>query len=59
MNDESIKAAILKVDTQMKATLAILAGGRAINSNAFDLNNLIIAKKNLQGLLAPVESKKK
>ena len=60
MNEDILKRAIDKIDVQVEATIQVLAGGRQINGNAFDMNNLLITKKNLQSLLAalPKQSKK-
>ena len=56
---ENLETALSKVTIQITAVVAVLSGGRAINGNAFDLCNLIAAKKNIQELLAAQPSKKK
>ena len=57
---ENLETALSKVTIQITAVVAVLSGGRAINGNAFDLNNLIEAQKNVESLLAalPKPSKK-
>jgi len=57
---ENLENALQKITIQITAVVAVLSGGRAINGNAFDLNNLIEAKKNVESLLAtlPKPSKK-
>ena len=56
---ENLEEAEIKLTQQITACVAVLSGGRAINGNAFDLCNLIAAKKNIQELLAAQPSKKK
>jgi hypothetical protein len=60
MNDEKILALALdNVETQIKATLALLSGGRSANGNSFDFNNLMACRKTIQELLAAQPSEKK
>ena len=54
MTDENFKLAITRLEDQIKAQLMVLAGGRGNAGNAFDLNNLLIAKENVQKLHAAI-----
>ena len=49
MNEDTLKRAIDKIDVQVEATIQVLAGGRQINGNAFDMNNLLIIFRLLPG----------
>jgi hypothetical protein len=60
MDDKRIlELALGNVEIQIKATLALLSGGRSANGNAFDFNNLMACRKTLQELLAAQPSEKK
>jgi len=54
---EVLERCITNVETQTKALLAVIAGGRSSPGNSFDFNNLTTSKKNLEGLLAALPSK--
>ena len=55
---ESLKRAVVNIETQMNAMIAVMANGRQIAGNSFDYNNLHITKKHIQDLLAESEMKK-
>ena len=66
MNDKAIlELALSKVETQLAANIKALLIGRNLNVYASDVNSLIVAKANLEKLLAAiptlnvVKSKKK
>ena len=40
MNEDNLKRALDKIDIQIEATIAVLSGGRSMNGNSFDFNNL-------------------
>jgi hypothetical protein len=58
MTDENLKLALSRLEDQIKAQIMVLSGGRGNAGNAFDLNNLLIAKENVQKLHAANVSKK-
>ena len=45
MNEDNLKRALDKIDIQIEATIAVLSGGRSMNGNSFDFNNLMETKK--------------
>ena len=66
MNDKAIlELALSKVETQLAANVKALSIGRNLNVVASDVNSLIVAKANVEKLLAAipilkvVKSKKK
>jgi hypothetical protein len=66
MNDKKIlELALSKVETQLAANVKALSIGRKLNVVASDVNSLIVAKANVEKLLAAtstlkvVKSKKK
>jgi len=56
---EMIEKALSQCNLQMKAVIAVVASGRAAGGNAFEFNNLLKCKENLEELLAAQPSKKK
>jgi hypothetical protein len=64
MNDEAIlKLALEKLNIGIKAIIKVVGTGRNIHGAAFDMNNMLTAKANVEKLLAAipkeVKSKKK
>ena len=64
MNDEAqLKLALEKLNVSIKAIIKVIGTGRNIHGAAFDMNNMLTAKANIEKLLAAipktVESKKK
>lgn len=57
MNEDNLKRALDKIDIQIEATIAVLSGGRSMNGNSFDFNNLIETKKHIESLLAAKATK--
>lgn len=60
-NEDVLTRALDKINTQLDAITQVLAGGRQINGNSFDYNNLNITKQHIEGKLAALKntSKKK
>ena len=52
MNEDNLKRALDRINIQIEATIAVLSGGRSINGNSFDFNNLIKTKEHIESLLA-------
>ena len=64
MNDEAVlKLALEKLNVGIKAIIKVIGTGRNIHGSAFDMNNMLTAKANVEKLLAAipkeVKSKKK
>ena len=64
MNDKAmLELALSKVETQLAANIKALSIGRNLNVYASDVNSLVVAKANVEKLLAAipetVKSKKK
>tara|TARA_R110002020_G_scaffold9855_2_gene38342 strand:- start:816 stop:1004 length:189 start_codon:yes stop_codon:yes gene_type:complete len=52
MNEDNLKKSLDKINIQIEATIAVLSGGRSMNGNSFDFNNLMKTKEYIESLLA-------
>lgn len=52
MNEDNLKKSLDKINIQIEATIAVLSGGRSMNGNSFDFNNLMKTKEHIESLLA-------
>jgi len=61
VNEDVLTRALEKINIQLDAITQVLAGGRQINGNSFDYNNLMTTKEHIEGKLAAFKntSKKK
>ena len=59
MNDEAIlKLALEKLNIGIKAIIKVVGTGRNIHGAAFDMNNMLTAKANIEKLLAAIPTLK-
>jgi len=59
MNDKALlELALSKVETQLAANIKALSIGRNLNVYASDVNSLIVAKANIEKLLAAIPTLK-
>ena len=59
MNDEAqLKLALEKLNISIKAIIKVIGTGRNIHGAAFDMNNMLTAKANIEKLLAAIPTLK-
>jgi hypothetical protein len=59
MNDEAqLKLALEKLNVSIKAIIKVIGTGRNIHGAAFDMNNMLTAKANIEKLLAAIPTLK-
>ena len=59
MNDEAVlKLALEKLNVSIKAIIKVIGTGRNIHGAAFDMNNMLTAKANIEKLLAAIPTLK-
>jgi len=58
MNDEAVlKLALEKLNVSIEAIIRVIGTGRNIHGAAFDMNNMLTARVNLEKLLAALPKK--
>lgn len=59
MNDKAIlELALEKLNVSIKAIIKVIGTGRNIHGAAFDMNNMLTAKANIEKLLAAIPTLK-